>query len=68
MDIIKQGNNEILAAARQLNIPVNYMAVAEDMSNYIKIEFNSNWSNLYIGICRRLYGRIIARIMVLLID
>jgi hypothetical protein len=38
VDIIKQGNNEILAAARQLNIPVNYMAVAEDMSNYIKIE------------------------------
>ena len=38
VDIIKQGNNEILAVARELNIPVDYMAVDENMRDFIKAE------------------------------
>ena len=38
VDIIKQGNNEILSVARELNIPVDYMAVDENMKELIKQE------------------------------
>ena len=37
-DIIKQGNNEILAVAQELNIPVDYMVVDENMKDSIKAE------------------------------
>jgi hypothetical protein len=38
VDIIKQGNNEILAVAQELNIPVDYMVVDENMRDSIKAE------------------------------
>ena len=38
VDIIKQGNNEILAVAQDLNIPVDYMVVDENMRDSIKTE------------------------------
>lgn len=38
VDIIKQGNHEILSVARELNIPVDYMAVDESMREFIKQE------------------------------
>lgn len=38
IEIIKQGNNEILAVAQELNIPVDYMAVDENMRDSIKAE------------------------------
>lgn len=38
VDVIKQGNNEIQAVAQKLNIPVDYMAVDENMREIIKAE------------------------------
>lgn len=38
VEIIKQGNNEILTVAQKLNIPVDYMAVDENMRDFIKAE------------------------------
>lgn len=38
VDIIKQGNNEILSVARELNIPVDYMAIDENMRDSIQAE------------------------------
>jgi hypothetical protein len=37
-DIIKKGTQEILAVARKLNIPVDYLAVDENMTDLIKQE------------------------------